>query len=196
MGKIIKAREIVIPADLPEKMDEIAGHPRGDLREILAENGSLREINHHLLAISLGKQISNLMTETGLPEKPMSLERLSDVSWVIMIAYGLGTISFDDEGNLIMGKMNDVAFIDEVQSAEKLVFRSGIEVVPKAFLPTLAIVASASALKEIYEEMVGKGPFKKKRLDANDAMNYARTLINSTDKLLSDKNVWGEINKI
>lgn len=125
MKKVFKTRNFVVPSDLPEKLDKTAKSEHKFI-DMMAEAGNLHDIDTWALAVPVGWALKDIMEADGLPEKRMSLERLTDALWVVMFAYCLGTMELDgDTGELIIGTMRDASYVMDVINYEKIQFRTG-----------------------------------------------------------------------
>lgn len=187
--KIVKAREIVIPHDLPELLDKKAGRPKGELRNLCADDGNLREIDKWAMKVAMGFTIKNLMETPALPAKPMSLERFSHMMWVVTLAYTLGTLKVDDTGEVQIGRVTDIGFVAKVMEADEFQFRNGRKVPAEALMPVLQHLTSEDAIKQIYADIAGKGIFKRTELQADHAMNLAELVMTTTDNI-ADAKFW------
>lgn len=168
---IIKAREIKIPSNLPELLDRRAGRKEGSLRNIVADGGKLREINREAFTLTLGFEAKKMMENEDLPEKPMSLERLSGVMFTLMVAYITGTLHLDPEdGRVYLGTMTDTIFIKELTEADEFHFRGGKKIAGTALFPILQQITRKESIAEIYRAMAKTGPITKRSINPGDAM--------------------------
>lgn len=181
--KIIDAREIKIPENLPELFDARAGKKPGAFMDMLADSGKLREKEQFLIRMGLATYIKTVLTAEELPQKPMSIERLSDMFYAVGLAYSVGTFYFDDTGHLDIGKMEDIQFLAKLYGADKLRLRNGKTVGVMEFMSLLRSMCDPSQLDRVYKDAL-RGRFgAKKELDADTAYNLAGTAIAAAEHL-------------
>lgn len=154
---IFKAEPIVVPSDMAEKLDGVTGHNEGFLRNLIADSGNLHVLEEELLAIGLMTMVKGLMEDKNLPdeEKPLSIERLSNVIYVVMFAYCTGTMRVDEEGDVAVGNsMEDVKKSLEVPMSEKIQFANGKTMPTPEFMGKLKILASPKSIGGTYKKIV------------------------------------------
>ena len=189
MSKIVKAREIVVPFDLTEKLDKRAGVSEGHLRNLLAENGKLHTMNEEMIRAMLALEIKTIMETKALPGAPMSLRRFAEAMWVLMLTYTMGTFKFDDDGQLEIGKTADISFVGDMLQADEFEFRGGRRAPAQKVLYVIQQLSKEENLEHIYEDVVGKGMFKRSKMLPSDSMKLAQ-LIMSSVKDLETSETW------
>jgi hypothetical protein len=188
--KTLEAYEIKVPENLAELLDKRAGRKEGELRNLLAESGKLRDAKRETLKIAMGFEIKNLMESDELPEKPMSLKRFSQVLWTVFLTYVVGTIRIDDKGVLVLGEISDVSVVANLIESDKFVFRNGMQVDTPELMAKLQFMTKEDGLKGIYHDIAPKKVFKKKELDTKHALDLAELVMRTADKLQSTE-YWG-----
>ena len=161
--KTFKAKEIVVPSNLAELYDSSTGAKAGTLRNMLAEEGRLRDIDHELLAIGLMPNVEAMLKMDKLPMqagKGMTLDRFSTVIWALMFAYCLGTFKINDKtGIVLIGDDTDVEFAMSLMTVDKIKFRNGKSMDKKDFMRKLNIASENDVLSGIYSRIIKRHGF-------------------------------------
>jgi hypothetical protein len=188
MSKLVKAREIEIPANMPEILDRRAGKSAGELRNLLAEAGKLHTLKDEMIHALLALEIKTIMETKVLPGKPMSLHRFSEMMWVLMLTYTMGTMKVSEDGQLEIGKVNDIGFVGDLLQADEFEFRGGTRVSAQKLLYIIQQLAKEENLESIYEDVVGKGIFKRSELTARNSLQLAELIMKSVSDFEKSEN--------
>lgn len=187
--KTIKARKIEVPFNMTELLDKRAGNKAGILRDIIAELGELHSLDKYALRMAMGVTVKYMLETDELPEKPMSLKRFTQMMWVMIVAYTLGTMSVDEDGEVHVGTQDDISFIGEVLSADYFEFRNGKRVPATSVLPRIQDLTSEGVLKEVFETIAGKGLRKRNRLSPEHALRIAGLIMQASDLLAGETEI-------
>lgn len=185
--KTFIAKPVVVPSDLAERYDKRAGEQAGFLRNLLADKGALRQIDEEVLAIGLMPQVKGLMEDKDLPDdcKPMSIDRLSNVIYVMMIAYCMGTMSVDDYGDVTFGEgLEDAKSALELALSDKIKFANGKTMPTQEFMGKLKAITAPSSLDGIYPHITERKGIKK-TISPKKAHSVAMVSIKAAQKLMA-----------
>ncbi len=186
---MLKVRKIEVPSDLTERMDANAGSPKGTLLEILTEGGQLHEVEQITLAIALGKVFAHLVEDKDMGKvipgasKAMSVERFSSVAYALLTSYMLGTVKFDENGDAILGTSSDIEYVKQIQKEERIELANGRQVLTDKLMFTIQKMTDEDTLKNIYNEIVGKGLRKHKQLKPVDAVTLVKAILQGGDEM-------------
>lgn len=184
-NKVLVAREIEVPADLPELLDAMANHRGQPLRNILADEGKAHpdKMNKELINIALGREIRGLVMNDSLPGKAGSVGRFRDVIFATTFAYILGTMYFAEDGGLSLGHNRDISFVAQLMDADKIKFRNGKTCDAQHFLLMMNVQTDENSIKHIYKDVFG-GNIVRKTPRASDWYNLARLVTTVGDKIV------------
>jgi hypothetical protein len=184
-NKVLVAREIEVPADLPEKLDAMTnGKSKHTLREILVNDGKAHpdKMNKELIDIALGREIRNMMQSSVLPGKPNTVDRLRDVLFASTFAYILGTCYFNEDGDFNIGHNRDISFVSQLLEVDKVKFRNGKTCDPQHFLLMLNVQTDEDSIKHIYRDIFGG--IMRKTPKGQDWYNLAKLVTTVGDKIV------------
>lgn len=184
---IFKAEPVVVPKDLAERFDKVTGNEQGFLRNLIADHGNLHVMEEELLAIGLMSMVKGLMEAKNLPDdtKPLTIERLSNVVYVIMFAYCTGTMGIDEDGDFHVGDgIEDVRTAIDVSTSRKIMFANGKIMPTQQFLAELRKIASPDSIGDTYKKIVrGRGLLKS--ISPQSAFSVAKVSILACKELMS-----------
>lgn len=155
--KIFKAEPVIVPNDLAERLDVATGQEKGYLRNLIADGGNLQELEEELLAIGLMSKVKGVLEDKNLPDecKALSIERLSNVIYVIMFAYCTGTMHVLDDGDTTFGEgLDDMQKAIEVAKSDKIKFANGKTMHTVNFMRLLKSMSSPESVDSIYNRVV------------------------------------------
>ena len=176
--KILKARKIEVPADLAERIGD-------GLRDAIAEDGKLHNLDNEVMAVAMAREIKGVMESPELPKKPLSLARFSDMVYVFSLAYILGTVSFNEKGECELGQMQDISFVANMYDSDAIELRSGKQISPREFMLTLKELCAEDALERVYKDIMGSGLRKRRSFDPVAAYRMAKTILQAADDLMT-----------
>lgn len=184
-NKVLVAREIEVPADLPELLDAMGNNQGEPLRNILVEEGKAHpeKMNKELINIALSREIKGLMGNEALPGKAGSIGRLRDVIFVATLSYILGTIYFAEDGDLNIGHNRDISFVAQLMDADKVKFRNGKTCDTQHFLLMMNVQTDEDSIKHIYKDVFG-GTIVHKTPSPVDWYNLAKLVTTVGDKIV------------
>lgn len=182
--KIVNARIIDIPTNLPELLDKRAGKREGTLRGIIADNGKAREADKEAFKMALALEIKQIMTTKELPSsKPMTEARFCEMMWVVSLGYIIGTITIDESGGVDLGRISDIGFVSDLLDADRFKFRNGKTIPAAALMPVIQHLTDKDAVGDIYKDVAKRGFITRKEIETDHAMLLAETIMQSGDRL-------------
>lgn len=176
---VFKAEPVVVPDDLAERFDSESGHEKGYLRNLIADKGKLHQLDEELLAIGLMSFVKGLMSDKNIPDstKPLSVERLSNVVYVLMFAYCIGTMRVEEDGDVTVGRgFDDLRKALDVQLSKKIKFANGKAMPVPEFMVTLKIASSPESIGDAYNKIVTRHGLTKE-ITPQAAFDVAKTSI-------------------
>ena len=176
---VFKAKPVVVPSDMAEKLDGVSGYEKGYVRNLIANAGRLHHIDEELLSIGLVSIVKGIMEDKNLSDncKPLSLERLSNVVYVIMFAYCIGSMRVDDDCDVVFAdNFDDAIKALDVQLSDKIKFANGKTMPVHKFIGMLRTASSPKSIGVVYNKIVTRQGLTKV-ITPQAAFDVARTSI-------------------
>jgi hypothetical protein len=186
---VFKAEPVIIPSDLAERFDRGTGQEEGYLRNLIADKGGLHQLDEELLSIGLMSMVKGLMEDKNLPDefKPLSIDRLSNVIYVIMFAYCTGTMRVDEDGDVSFGhSLEDVRKAIEVATSKKIKFANGRTMDTPEFMAKLRATSSPESIGKTYNKVVTRQVLTK-GITPQSAFKVALVAIMASQDLMAGK---------
>lgn len=165
--KTFKAKEIVVPSDMPERFDAVTNAKPGTFREFVAEKGDLHNIDREVLALGATRLLNDILgydLPTNSAGDKLSLERFSSAIWFLGFIYALGIVRFDEKTlKLYTGNSDDYADTAKFREADKILLRTGKKMDTEDFLKKLSDITSEEALVNVYKDTVSTKPISRKK---------------------------------
>lgn len=183
---VFKARPVVVPDDLAERFDKTTGQEEGYLRNLIADAGHLDVLEEELLAIGLMSMVKGMMEDKRLSddEKPLSVGRLSNIIYMIVLGYCTGVMQINENGDVTLGSsLDDTKRAIELVQSDKIMFANGKTMPTDEFVGKTFAIASTHSIGEAYSDIVKRQLFTKS-ISPQAAFSVAKTSIIAAKDLM------------
>lgn len=151
--KVMIAKEVRVPENLPELLDKRAGEEPGHYRSLVAQSGDLHELELRALATAMMTSVKETVERTDLPGGgPMTFERFENTMFMVCMAYTTGVIEVSDEGVVRFGGPDAMAHVSKLLDHDEIRLTNGAVLPVKEFISHMQDLTSKEALQETWDD--------------------------------------------